>query len=260
MPMLDMPLEELYKYKGTNPRPADFDEFWDRSLAEMRAVDPGTELKEANFKTDVCDCYDMYFNGTKNSRIYAKVLKPKNISGKVPAVLIFHGYTGKSPSWPSMLSYAASGFLVAALDCRGQAGNSEDGGRVIGNTLAGFVTKGLLGNPEDTYYRNTFLDTAMLARIVMDMDFVDETRVAAFGTSQGGGLTIACAALEPRISLALPYCPFLSDYKRTWEMDLDKEAYIDMQTFSGKKIRGMKERTNFLQSSAIRIFSSSLRG
>lgn len=235
MPILDMPLEKLYKYEGTNPRPADFDEFWDKSLAEMRAIDPDVELKEADFKTDVADCYDMYFNGTKNSRIYAKFLKPKNITGKIPAVLMFHGYTGKSGSWPSLLGYVASGFAVAYLDCRGQAGNSEDGGRVVGNTLAGFVTKGLLGNPEDTYYRNTFLDTAMLARIVMDMDFIDETRVAACGGSQGGGLTIACAALEPRIKLAAPCYPFLSDYKRTWEMDLDKDAYEDMRVFFRQK-------------------------
>ena len=40
MPMLDMPLEKLKKYKGTNPRPADFDEYWDRAVAEMLAVDP----------------------------------------------------------------------------------------------------------------------------------------------------------------------------------------------------------------------------
>ena len=235
MPMLDMPLEELKKYQGINPRPADFDEFWDRSVAEMKALDPQTELIPADFKTDVAECYDMYFNGTKDSRIYAKFLKPKNVEGKIPAVLMFHGYGGKSGSWSSLLGWVASGFAVAFLDCRGQAGDSEDGGRVVGNTRDGFVTKGLLGNPEDTYYRNVFLDTAMLARIVMDMDFVDEERVAACGGSQGGALTLACAALEPRIKLASPQYPFLTDYKRTWEMDLDKDAYQDLKVFFRQK-------------------------
>lgn len=235
MPMLDMPLSELKEYKGLNPKPSDFDEFWDKSIAEMKAIDPQVELIPASFKTDVADCYDMYFNGTKDSRVYAKFLKPKNIEGKIPAVLMFHGYSGKSDEWSALLSYAASGFAVAFLDCRGQAGKSEDGGKVVGNTLAGFVTKGLLGEPEDMYFRNTFLDTAMLARIVMDMDFVDETRVAACGGSQGGALTIACAALEPRIKLAAPQYPFLSDYKRTWEMDLDKDAYVDLRTFFRQK-------------------------
>lgn len=39
MPLVDMPLEQLKTYEGTNPRPADFDEYWERALAEMRTVD-----------------------------------------------------------------------------------------------------------------------------------------------------------------------------------------------------------------------------
>ena len=40
MPIVDMPLEKLKVYQGRNPRPADFDEFWNKSLAELRAIDP----------------------------------------------------------------------------------------------------------------------------------------------------------------------------------------------------------------------------
>jgi cephalosporin-C deacetylase len=56
-------------------------------------------------------------------------------------------------------------------------------------------------------FRQIFLDTAQLARIVMDMPEVDENRVGAMGGSQGGGLTLACAALEPRIKKAAPVYP-----------------------------------------------------
>jgi hypothetical protein len=42
--LIDMPLEQLRTYTGRNPRPADFDAFWDRALAEMRAVDPKVEM------------------------------------------------------------------------------------------------------------------------------------------------------------------------------------------------------------------------
>lgn len=65
----------------------------------------------------------------------------------------------------------------------------------------------------------------------MDMPEVDENRVGAFGGSQGGALTIACAALEPRIKRAVPWYPFLCDYKRVWEMDLDVDAYKDLRLF-----------------------------
>ena len=50
MPLLDMNLEELKKYKGINPKPSDFDEYWDESIAEMHAIDPCVELVPADFK------------------------------------------------------------------------------------------------------------------------------------------------------------------------------------------------------------------
>ncbi len=34
MPLLfDMPLDQLQAYEGTNPKPSDFDAFWDRGLS-----------------------------------------------------------------------------------------------------------------------------------------------------------------------------------------------------------------------------------
>lgn len=65
----------------------------------------------------------------------------------------------------------------------------------------------------------------------MEMPDVDANRVGAIGGSQGGALTMACAALEPRIKLAAPLFPFLSDYIRVWEMDQAKDAYKELQEF-----------------------------
>ena len=65
----------------------------------------------------------------------------------------------------------------------------------------------------------------------MQMPEVDPDNVMAMGGSQGGGLTIACAALEPRIKKLAPVYPFLSDYKRVWEMDLAKGAYEELRTY-----------------------------
>ncbi len=51
------------------------------------------------------------------------------------------------------------------------------------------------------------------------------------GASQGGALTLACAALEPRIKRAAPIYPFLCDYRRVWEMDQAKDAYTELQQY-----------------------------
>lgn len=231
MPIIDMPLEELKVCKGKNPCPKDMDPFWDAAIVEMKAVEANVELVPSSFSTSFADCFDLWFTGVRGARIHAKFLRPKNLKGKVPAVLQFHGYTGNCGDWVGKLSYAAAGFIVAALDCRGQGGLSEDVGGVKGNTHNGHIIRGLDDKPENMLMRHIYLDTAQLANIVMGMESVDETRVAAMGGSQGGALTIACAALEPRINRLAPVFPFLCDYKRVWEMDLAKDAYQELRTF-----------------------------
>lgn len=232
MPLqFDMPLEQLHAYQGSNPRPADFDAFWDRALAEMQALDPRLDLIPADFASAVADCFHLYFDGVGGARIHAKLLRPKSNPSPHPAVLMFHGYSSNSGDWLAKLGYVAQGYTVAALDCRGQGGLSEDVGGVKGNTLQGHIIRGLDGPAEKMLYRQIFLDTAQLAQIVMAMPEVDESRVGALGGSQGGGLTLACAALEPRIKRVAPLYPFLCDYQRIWEIDLATSAYAELQQY-----------------------------
>ncbi len=225
MPIVDMSLPKLREYMGVNPRPSDFDEFWDASLAEMRAIDPKPCFHPARFTCSAADAYDLTFFGTKGATVYAKFMRPKNLAGKAPAVLLFHGLSGSSSEWNAMLNYVSEGYVVAFLDVRGQGGQSADIGGVAGTTYTTPFTRGIEGKPEDLLYRDVYLDTAMLARIVMGLDYVDASRVGVSGGSQGGGLSLACAALVPEIKLCAPTYPYLSDYRRVWDMDLDKGAY-----------------------------------
>ena len=209
--LIDMPIEELKTYQGSTPRPDDFDEFWDASLAESAALPMNAELIPAEFQVPCADCYDLFFDGTGNSRIHAKLL---------------------CPNWCGKLMYIACGYTVAALDCRGQGGLSEDRDPVRGNTLHGHIIRGLdESDPRKLYYRNVFLDCARLTRFVMNMEHVDPARVGVSGGSQGGGLTLACAALVPEVKLAATVFPFLSDYRRVWNMDLAAGAYADIKEY-----------------------------
>jgi cephalosporin-C deacetylase len=233
MPIIDKPLPELLRYEGINPRPADFDAYWDSSLAEMHAVDPQVEMKpNPTLSTRVAECFDLWFTGVGGARIYAKYLRPRNSPGKHPAVVQFHGYTYHSGSWIDKLSYVSQGLCVASMDCRGQGGRSEDTGGNQGNTHHGHIIRGLAeADPKKLLFRSIFLDAAQLARIVMARPEVDGDRVGAMGGSQGGALALACAALEPRIRRAALAFPFLCDYLRVWEMDLTKDAYQELRTF-----------------------------
>ena len=225
MPIVDMPLAKLREYQGVNPRPKDFDEFWNEALEELAAVDFNPTFEPYDFPCAVADSYKLTLTATKGARIFAKFMKPKNIVGRAPAVLVFHGLSGSSPDWNDAIKFVAQGYVVAMLDTRGQGGYSEDVGGVPGTTYATPFMRGFDGEPKDLLCRDLFLDTAALARVVMALDYVDETRVAATGGSQGGALTLACASLVPEIKLCIPTYPYLCDYKRVWDMDLDRGAY-----------------------------------
>lgn len=230
MPITDLPLSELKTYQGINPKPADFDAYWERAIAEMKAIDANVELVQHPFPCDFAECFHLRFTGAKGARVYAKYLRPKGKTN-CPAVVQFHGYSGSSGDWNEKLNYVAAGFCVAALDCRGQGGLSEDVGGTTGYTLNGHIIRGLDDEPDNLLFRQIFLDCAQLAGIVIDLPEVDGERVGCTGGSQGGGLTLACAALEPRIKQAAPLFPFLSDYKRVWDMDLDVAAYDELRQY-----------------------------
>ncbi|MEX1118443.1 MAG: alpha/beta fold hydrolase [Terrimicrobiaceae bacterium] len=230
MPVLDKPLADLKTYFGINPKPADFDDYWSRAIEELNNTPPEPELIPADaLGTRHTETFDLFFNGVGGARIYAKYLRPRQPAKPGPAVLLFHGYTGSSGDWHDKLSFVSEGLCVAALDCRGQAGRSEDAGVVKGNTHHGHIIRGLDDSPEKLLFRQIFLDTVQLARVIAS--FPESTDLYCMGGSQGGGLAIACAALEPKISRCVSIFPFLSDYQRVWEMDLAKDAYSELRTF-----------------------------
>lgn len=229
--LIDMPLEQLKTYEGRNPRPEDHDAYWERALAEMHAIDPRVELVPASFTAPNVDCFDLYFTGVGGARVHAKYVRPQHAPEPHPAVVQFHGYSGSAGDWHDKLGYAAIGYSILALDCRGQGGESEDTCVVVGNTYRGHIIRGLDDHPDRLLFRQIFLDTAQLAGLAMGLPEVDERRVCAIGGSQGGGLTLACASLEPRVAKAVPVFPFLCDYQRVWEMDLAVAAYEELKMY-----------------------------
>jgi cephalosporin-C deacetylase len=229
--LVDLPVSELYTWQGRNPCPGDHGAYWERALGELRALDPKPELVPAQFTCSYAECFDLYYTGVRGARIHAKYVRPRGLSLPAPALCKFHGYSGSAGDWIGLLPYAAQGIAVAAMDCRGQGGSSEDPGGVSGNTLHGHIIRGLDDHPDNLLFRHVYLDAAELAEVLAAFPEIDPERLGASGGSQGGGLTVACAALSPRIKRAAPVHPFLCDYQRVWEMDLAKDAYKELQDY-----------------------------
>jgi cephalosporin-C deacetylase len=228
----DLSPDQLPGYRGRNPRPDDHPRYWAEALAELDQVDPGVSLVPRPHPAAGAECFDLTFTGVRGARVHAKYARPRGAESGHPAVLMFHGYGASSGDWFDKLPYVAQGHCVAALDCRGQGGQSQDAGVTDGTTLGGHIVRGLDDGPGNLLYRHIFLDCVQLARIVMARPEVDAARVGAMGASQGGGLAVACAALEPRVTRLAATYPFLTDYLRVWEMDLAHEgAYEQLGTW-----------------------------
>ena len=228
---IDERIAELKQYTGCNPCPDDFKEFWDRGLCEVYNIDPCLQMIPAEFQLPEVECFHLRYNGTHGGCVYAKYLRPRYSIAPHPAVLSFHGYGTNSGDWTSLLPYVAAGFSVAAMDCRGQTGLSVDGDITSGPTIRGGIIKGLLDDPEKLLFRNIFLDTVQLYRVISNLPEVDAHRVGVTGTSQGGGLSLACAALVPEIKIAVVLYPFLSDYKMGWDLDAQNSAFFELKPF-----------------------------
>ncbi|TVR47968.1 MAG: alpha/beta fold hydrolase [Planctomycetota bacterium] len=229
MPQVDLTPEELTHYTGRNPRPEDFDAFWDDGVAQMQRQDAQLVLTPAGWQVPGVECFELWFSGVGGARIHAKYLRPEGRSN-CPVVLQFHGYSQSSGDWSSKLSWVQQGYAIAAMDVRGQGGLSEDIGGVYGTTLKGHIIRGIdAGRPERLFYRNVFLDAAQLARTVCQLDEVDSERIYTIGGSQGAALALAASALEPDVAkrCAASY-PFLCDYLRAWELDYCHKAYNEI--------------------------------
>ena len=73
MAVFEKPLAELWTYQGRNPRPADFDAYWDSSLAEMAALDPRVELRpNPTLGGPLVECFDLWFTGVGGARVHGR--------------------------------------------------------------------------------------------------------------------------------------------------------------------------------------------
>ena len=84
------------------------------------------------------------------------------------------------------------------------------------------------------------------------LEFVDESRMASVGFSQGGALAIACAALSGQMGRTVAGYPFLADFCRVRELDYPNPAYDELKLYfrlrdpRHEKENGFFERLGYL--------------
>ena len=224
-----MKMKDLENYSGSGIKPADFDTFWEDGLREMESLPLDYILDPVDIPSQVANFYHLTFKGVGGATIHCQLITPKETAGRnFKGLLQFHGYHTDSGDFQDKIGWAAEGFVVLAMDARGQGGLSEDRTQTSGGVMKGLIIRGMEEGKNNLYFRQVFLDTAHAARILKSMDFVNENRIYAQGASQGGGLTIACAGLVPDLYRIYVSYPFLSDYRKAYSLGAQTSAFEEI--------------------------------
>jgi cephalosporin-C deacetylase len=223
MAFYDLPLEQLKTYLPPRTEETDFDAFWQATLAEARQTPMEARFEPVNTGLAAQDFFDVTFPGFDGQPIKGWLVLPHQRSGKLPCVIEFIGYNGGRSFPIDWLLWASAGYAHFVMDTRGQGSTWSHGDTPdlavegTGPHVPGFLTMGIL-DPARHYYRRVFTDAVRAIEAARSHPEVDPAHIAVTGCSQGGGITLAAAGLDPTVEAVLPDVPFLCHYRRASEI------------------------------------------
>ena len=215
----------------------DFDKFWSNTLQSLAEVDPEFILtRKTKLDSDTHEVYEVKMLSLGGVRVAGWYEKPKAV-GTFPSLLRVPGYGEDMQPTGSSEPLAIFSFNV-----RGHGNSQED----IKGVPSDFWIRGL-DDEQGYYYQGAYADCIRAIDFIATRSEVDQQKIAVTGGSQGGGLSLASAALDGRVSLCSPDIPFMCSWKkyfkishwpeidqwiaakpeRSWEKTLQTMSYFD---------------------------------
>ena len=227
MPYFDLPADQLAGYDPQLPEPDDLDQFWERTLAETRAVELEPVLARADSPLVAVESYDVSWRGFGGDVVRGWLHLPAPAvrgDGLLGAVVQYQGYGGGRGLAFEDVFWAAAGYAHLVMDTRGQGSGWSVGDTPdpAGSAPAqpGYMTRGIT-DPAEYYYRRVYADAVRAVEFMRGVEGVDGSRIAVTGASQGGGLSLAVATLARDVVVAvMPDVPFLCDFRRSSQIAL----------------------------------------
>jgi cephalosporin-C deacetylase len=230
MAWLDLPIEDLREYRSQVAPASDLREFWTSRLDAARALAKDPVLTPIDTQLSMVDVRDIEFSGSDGHRVRGWFLRPKGVEGELPCLVQFIGYGGGRSLHHEWTLWPAAGWATLVMDTRGQGwADTADLGASGNPQVPGFLTRGIT-DPQEQYYARVFIDAARAVDTARALPGVDASRVAVGGGSQGGGITIAAAALSEGLIGALVGVPFWCDVLRAASIT-DSEPYSEIKNY-----------------------------
>lgn len=205
----------------------DFDEFWEQAKEQLKKVDISVTMTEIPSRSTAAQkVYLVEMQSVPDGldgdpvTIRGYYLEPTD-GGKYPVLLHFYGYdTEKNPAKLSC-PYGSSSpkFTEFYLSHRGQYINNRNADRRTADGKGDF--KNIygdwfayhFGDKDSYYYRGAYMDCVQAVRFMATRESSDMNNLFAEGSSQGGALSYAVAALSDYTFNAIAPCvAFLGDF------------------------------------------------
>ena len=204
----------------------DFNEYWAAAKEQLEAIDMNAQLTELEKKsTDKRKIYLVELqsvpDGPEGEPVIVRGYYAEPQDGqKHPVIMHFYGYDSQNAtSWPPCPGGNDSEYAEFFFSIRGQMLNNRkaanrypDGKEDFVNIYGDWFAYNF-GVKDGYYYRGAFLDCVQAVRFMATRETSDMTQLFAEGSSQGGALSYAVAALSDYPFTAIAPCvAFLGDF------------------------------------------------
>lgn len=196
-------LYDLEHYQPTYNCPNDLLAFWDQTLENQRSIPMDAKIQRVHPDVPDWELYVVSFSILDSKRVHAMLFVPKGIQTPAPVMVTSHPNN--------------TGFKFKKNPNGLYGSHIKRDRRFISITP---IVRGFEPDPPDVPFnmpwwgpledKQTYAARYWFATMVRAVDYlasrpdlVDMSRVVVFGSSQGGALATALAALDDRIALAL---------------------------------------------------------
>lgn len=196
-----------YGIKPTTTMPADFNEFWDNAMTKASQVPMEVKVRHnVEESTASIDVYYVRIQSFRKGNYVYGVLSVPRIAGPKPAILRLPGAAVRTFHGPNDL--AREGFVVLEVGVHGIPVDQDEEiyRQLESGAMSGYTSQGI-DNRDTYYYKRSILGCVRALDYLCSLPDVDASRIATYGGSQGGMLSIMVAALDNRVKALFAYFP-----------------------------------------------------
>jgi cephalosporin-C deacetylase len=190
------------------PAASQIADFW-RSTLQQLSAEPMDAVVEPSKDPLPYRKFRVTLRGLHGVRFRANLAIPvrgESPAQPLPAIVTAPGYGGSQQG--VMLDECQRGYVILQVYPRSQ-GESEELWKIDGPEK---LTWGI-DRPQGYYYEGAYADMLRGIDFLVSRPEVDPRRIAIMGTSQGGGIALAVAALDPRVRAAVAHLPCLCNMR-----------------------------------------------